>query len=69
MAYRVEHKHAGFALAGYEEAKQSFMTLTVMVQVDVPYAACNTNNMFFITVTPVTHQWICERFGNLAQGS
>ncbi len=41
-AYRVENKDAGFALGWYEEAKESLMALTVMIQVDVPYTACNT---------------------------
>jgi len=41
-AYRVKNKDAGFTLRRYKEAKESLMALTVMVQVNVPYTACNT---------------------------
>lgn len=33
--YCVQDKDAGFALRGDEQAKQSLVTLTVMIQVDV----------------------------------
>lgn len=33
--YLVQDKDAGFALRGDEQAKQSLVTLTVMIQVDV----------------------------------
>lgn len=49
--HRVEDEDAGFALRGDEEAKQSLVALTVMVQVDVSHTACNVNH----TVKQLTH--------------
>lgn len=41
VPHRVEDEDTGFALRGDEEAEQSLVALTVMVQVDVSHAACN----------------------------